>query len=101
MYICQAFRREIKDWKTPKAIKDVQVMEAKTLLINWRSQESLVLFLFFFSFDIHRHVNLGGLVVGTQFLELDFTFIPAINTVQLFSFCCNYTEEGHKEKLFL
>ena len=48
MYICQAFRREIKDWKTPKAIKDVQVMEAETLLINWRSQESLVLFLFFF-----------------------------------------------------
>ena len=102
MYICQAFRREIKDWKTPKAIKDVQVMEAETLLINWQSQESLVLCLFFFfSFGIHIHVNLGGPVVGTQFLELAFTFISAINPVQLFSFCCNYTEEGHKEKLFL
>lgn len=47
MYICQAFRREIKDWKSPKVVKDVQVTEAETLLINWRSQESLVPFLFF------------------------------------------------------
>jgi hypothetical protein len=36
-----------KRLENPKVVKDVQVTEAETLLINWRSQESLVLFLFF------------------------------------------------------
>lgn len=83
MYICKAFGREIRRWKTPKAIKDVKMIEAKTLLLNWRSQESRVLCLFFFPpLDILRYLNLGGLVVGTQFLEFDFTFISAINPGQ-------------------
>ena len=92
-----------KNWKTPKAIKDVKVMEAKTLLINWPSQESPVLFLFFFlvfSLDIHRYLNLGGLVVGTQFLALDFTFISAINPGQLFGFCCSTRKKVIRRSYF-
>lgn len=65
---------EVKSLENLKAIKEVKIMEAKAVWINWRSQESQF-WLFLFFFDIHKYLNLGGLVVGTLFLELDFTFI--------------------------
>lgn len=65
-------------------------MEAKALWINVITEKPSSVFCVLFSpLDIHGSLNLGGLVVGALFLELDFTFISVINPGQLFGFCYN------------